>query len=99
MGLVARLFGTPAAIIPSSLAEFRDYFESQLVGETITVTAPARQVAAIILEDPNVEAVSSSTGFARLTVRLKPASQRKLTADQVIARLRRATANGSMPTA
>ena len=50
MGLVARLFGTPAAIIPSSLAEFRDYFDSQLVGETITVTPPARQVAAIILE-------------------------------------------------
>ena len=50
MGLVARLFGTPAAIIPSSLAEFRDYFDSQLVRETITVTPPARQVAAIILE-------------------------------------------------
>jgi len=50
MGFVARLFGTPAAIIPSSLAEFREYFETQLVGETITVTPPARQVAAIILE-------------------------------------------------
>ncbi len=50
MVLVARLFGTPAAIIPSSLAQFREYFETQLVGETITVTPPARQVAAILLE-------------------------------------------------
>jgi len=50
MALVARLFGTPAAIIPSSLAEFRDYFEEQLAGATITVTAPAREVAAIIFE-------------------------------------------------
>jgi uncharacterized protein (DUF2236 family) len=50
MALVARLFGTPAAIIPSSLAEFRDYFEAQLAGGTITVTAPAREVAAIIFE-------------------------------------------------
>ncbi len=50
MVLVARLFGTPAAIIPSSLAQFREYFETQVVGETITVTPPARQVAAILLE-------------------------------------------------
>jgi uncharacterized protein (DUF2236 family) len=50
MGLVARLFGTPAAIIPSSLAEFREYFDTQLSGGTITVTPPAREVAAIIFE-------------------------------------------------
>jgi len=50
MGLVARLFGTPATIIPSSLTEFRAYFDSQLRGGTITVTPPARQVAAIIVE-------------------------------------------------
>ena len=50
MALVARLFGTPAAIIPASLAEFRAYFESQLTGGTITITPPARKVAAIILK-------------------------------------------------
>jgi hydrophobic/amphiphilic exporter-1 (mainly G- bacteria), HAE1 family len=51
-----------------------------------------RQLVAIILEDPNVEAVSSSTGFGRVTVRLKPPGDRDLTADEVISKLRRATA-------
>ncbi|HXV03748.1 MAG TPA: oxygenase MpaB family protein [Gaiellaceae bacterium] len=52
MAVVARLFGTPASVIPPSLAEFRDYFEAQIVGETISVTAPAREVAAAIIEAP-----------------------------------------------
>jgi uncharacterized protein (DUF2236 family) len=52
MALVARLFGTPASAIPPSLADFRDYFAAQIAGETITVTAPARDVAAVILEAP-----------------------------------------------
>jgi uncharacterized protein (DUF2236 family) len=52
MALVARLFGTPDAVIPRSLADFRDYFAAQLAGETITVTPPAREVAAVILEAP-----------------------------------------------
>jgi uncharacterized protein (DUF2236 family) len=39
-------------VIPPSLAEFRDYFAAQLGGETITVTAPAREVASVILEAP-----------------------------------------------
>jgi uncharacterized protein (DUF2236 family) len=50
MALVARLFGTPASVIPRSLADFRDYFVAQIAGETIAVTAPAKQVAAVILE-------------------------------------------------
>ena len=50
MALVARLFGTPASVIPRSLAEFREYFAAQISGETIAVTAPAREVAAVILE-------------------------------------------------
>jgi uncharacterized protein (DUF2236 family) len=52
MALVARLFGTPASVLPPSLAEFRDYFAAQLAGETITVTAPAKEVASVILEAP-----------------------------------------------
>ena len=61
-----------------------------------------RQVADIIQRDPNVDAVMSSAGqggggvtggsVGRLTVRLKPTNQRSLTADEVIAKLRRATA-------
>jgi uncharacterized protein (DUF2236 family) len=50
MALVARLFGTPASVIPRSLADFRDYFAAQITGETIAVTAPAKEVAAVILE-------------------------------------------------
>ena len=49
MALVARLFGTPASALPSSLASFRDYFEGELRGTTITVTPPAREVARVIL--------------------------------------------------
>jgi uncharacterized protein (DUF2236 family) len=50
MALVARLFGTPAAVIPRSLADFREYFAAEINGETIEVTAPAKDVAAVILE-------------------------------------------------
>jgi uncharacterized protein (DUF2236 family) len=52
MALVARLFGTPAAVIPCSLADFRDYFAAQLAGKAITITPPAREVAAVIIEAP-----------------------------------------------
>src|SRR5207244_8083273 len=45
MALVARLFGTPASVIPASLADFREYFAAEINGETIAVTAPAREVA------------------------------------------------------
>jgi uncharacterized protein (DUF2236 family) len=52
MTVVARLFGTPASVIPPSLAEFREYFEAQIAGDTISVTAPAREVATAIIEAP-----------------------------------------------
>ena len=50
--MVARLFGTPVSVIPSSLADFRDYFAAQVASEAITATAPAREVAAVILQAP-----------------------------------------------
>jgi uncharacterized protein (DUF2236 family) len=52
MALVARLFGTPADVLPRSLAAFREYFRDQVESETIAVTTPARDVAAVILEAP-----------------------------------------------
>jgi uncharacterized protein (DUF2236 family) len=52
MGLVARLFGLPPTALPARLADFRDYLEAQLTGREICVTAPAREVAAVILEAP-----------------------------------------------
>jgi uncharacterized protein (DUF2236 family) len=50
MALVAQLVGTPAEVIPSTLADFGAYMRSQLDGEELSVTAPAREVAAVILE-------------------------------------------------
>ncbi len=52
MTLVARLFGTPASVIPPSLAEFRGYFAAQLESPAICVTEPAKAVARVILEAP-----------------------------------------------
>lgn len=52
MALVARIFGTPAEVIPPSLPEFRDYFEGRLASGDICVTRPAREVAAVILDAP-----------------------------------------------
>jgi uncharacterized protein (DUF2236 family) len=52
MGLVARLFGLPPTALPARLAGFREYVDAQLAGREICVTAPAREVAAVILEAP-----------------------------------------------
>ena len=52
MALVARIFGTPADVIPPTLADFRDYVRSQFEGREIHVTEPARQVAQVILHAP-----------------------------------------------
>jgi uncharacterized protein (DUF2236 family) len=52
MALVARIFGTPASVIPGSLGEFREYFRVEIESGAIWVTRPAREVAAVILEAP-----------------------------------------------
>jgi uncharacterized protein (DUF2236 family) len=52
MAVVAQIFGTPAAVIPRTLAEFTDYFEAQIAGPVITVTPPAREIADVILDAP-----------------------------------------------
>jgi uncharacterized protein (DUF2236 family) len=49
MAIVARLFGTPAAVIPAGLADFREYICAQLAGRDLCVTDPAREVAAVVL--------------------------------------------------
>jgi uncharacterized protein (DUF2236 family) len=52
MALVARIFGTPAAVIPASFGAFQDYFHSELECGDIRVTRPAREVATVILDAP-----------------------------------------------
>ncbi len=49
MATVARIFGTPAGVIPPTLNEFRDYFAAQIAGSEITVTEPAQEIARLIL--------------------------------------------------
>jgi uncharacterized protein (DUF2236 family) len=50
MALVARIFGTPASVIPGSLDEFREYFRVEVESGAICVTPAAREVASVILE-------------------------------------------------
>lgn len=52
MAVVAQVFGTPAAVIPGTLGEFRDYFAAQIAGTVIEVTPPAREIAEVILDAP-----------------------------------------------
>lgn len=52
MNVVAQLFGTPSSILPSSYSAHRDFFLAQLRGDTIGVTPPAREVAAVIMATP-----------------------------------------------
>jgi uncharacterized protein (DUF2236 family) len=49
MNVVAELFGVPSVVLPRSYGEFRRYFEAQVESDTIAVTRPARQVAAVVL--------------------------------------------------
>ncbi|HYX86303.1 MAG TPA: oxygenase MpaB family protein [Gaiellales bacterium] len=49
MRIVARIFGVPGSVLPRALGGFREYFDSQIAGETITVTPPAQDVANVIL--------------------------------------------------
>jgi uncharacterized protein (DUF2236 family) len=52
MALVAQVFGLPRATIPATLGDFREYLRDRLASPEICVTAPARDVAAVILEAP-----------------------------------------------
>jgi uncharacterized protein (DUF2236 family) len=52
MAVVARLFGTPAAVIPRTLADFRDYFRGEIDSNTIAVTPIAQEIAEVILRAP-----------------------------------------------
>jgi uncharacterized protein (DUF2236 family) len=52
MALVAQVFGLPRSAIPATLADFREYLHDRLAGSEICVTAPAQDVAEVILEAP-----------------------------------------------
>jgi uncharacterized protein (DUF2236 family) len=52
MALVASLFGLPATAVPATVSDFHEYVDAQIAGPKICVTAPAREVAAVILRAP-----------------------------------------------
>jgi uncharacterized protein (DUF2236 family) len=52
MKTVARLFGTPAEVIPPTLHDFREYVAGMLDGDEIFVTATAREIARAVLDPP-----------------------------------------------
>jgi uncharacterized protein (DUF2236 family) len=52
MAVMAELFGTPRDVLPPTYSDFCDYFDAQLRSDAITVTEPAREVAAVILASP-----------------------------------------------
>jgi uncharacterized protein (DUF2236 family) len=78
MALVARLFGVPAETVPQTLADFRDYFCTQIRSDTIAVTQTAREIAAVILHAP-----------LPVPMRLLAPAHRLATAAQLPPRLRR----------
>jgi uncharacterized protein (DUF2236 family) len=52
MCVVAKIFGTPAAVIPRTLRDFREYFDGEIADGDICVTRPAREIASVILAAP-----------------------------------------------
>jgi uncharacterized protein (DUF2236 family) len=52
MAVVSGMFGLPRGATPPTLADFRDYLRARVGSPQICVTAPARDVAAVILEAP-----------------------------------------------
>jgi uncharacterized protein (DUF2236 family) len=78
MNLVAELFGTPKRVLPRSYREFEDYFDAQVRSTTITVTPPAREVAAVILATPLPAPARVMAPAHRLaTARILPAPIRR----------------------
>ena len=52
MATVARIFGTPAHVIPTTLDELNDYFAAQIDGPEITVSEPALEISRMIMRAP-----------------------------------------------
>jgi len=52
MAVVAQLFGTPAEVIPPTLAAFNEYFDARLDDGSIAITPVAREIGAVILDAP-----------------------------------------------
>lgn len=52
MKTCARLFGTPAEVVPSSYQDFRTYMDEMLEGPDLCVTQTSREIARTVLRPP-----------------------------------------------
>jgi HAE1 family hydrophobic/amphiphilic exporter-1 len=88
----------PTGFLPSEdISQVFSFTEAQQGISFEEMKRHQQEIAAIILKDPNVEAFMSSVGAGgannsgntgRIIIRLKPRSERKLSADEVIQELR-----------
>ena len=73
MKVVARVFGVPAGVIPSTLGDFHEYQRERLESGEIAVGAAARDVAATVLDPPAPAALRPALALVELvTVGLLP---------------------------
>jgi uncharacterized protein (DUF2236 family) len=68
----AALFGIPEAIVPPDWPAFRRYWDGMLASPTITVGAPARELAPFLLHPPGSWIGPAWDWFAAVTTRLLP---------------------------
>ncbi|MEN6319856.1 MAG: efflux RND transporter permease subunit [Syntrophaceae bacterium] len=97
-GVVGLYFITPKGFLPSEDTGQLICFTEAAEGISFdSMVEHQKKLAAIVREDPNVSNVMSSVGASgsspssntgRMTIRLKPRSERKLSADEVIQELR-----------
>ncbi len=67
---MARLLGVPAALVPGSWSDFRNYFDAMLESDAIAVGATAREIGASVLDPPVKPAGSGLVGL--ITAALLP---------------------------
>ena len=78
MKVVARLFGTPASVIPGTFSDFQGYRRERLASGEIVVTDAAREVAETVLRPPVPVALRPALeALGRLTAGLLPESLRE----------------------
>src|SRR5204863_693630 len=78
MKLVARIFGVPRQVVPSTLADFEDYRRELLRGDVLRVGQDARAVAGVVLRPPVPAALRPGFGaLGALTAALLPEELRE----------------------
>ena len=78
MKLVARVFGVPGPVLPARVGDFWEYWDAQLKGVELAVTADAQRVAAVVVDPPLPRALRPLRPAAELaTIGLLPRELRE----------------------